>query len=214
MMRDLYIVGSGGLGRGLVDALIHDNGDHINEEFNNIYFVDDNTTGEYINGIKVRFNIEDLINITSKCLVINALGEPRIREKIQKKLNLNPHFEFPNYIDSDVKLYNNVHLGTGNIITRGAVLSTNINIGDFNLIHFNSTIGHDVTMNDYNCVYPLVSLSGYTKLGNCNMIGMCSSSLPQSVLNDYVRVGANSLISGEYASNITIVGTPAERIDR
>lgn len=209
MIRDLYIVGSGGLGRGLVDALIHDNGDQINEEFNNIYFVDDNTTGEYINGIKVRFNIEELIKITSKCLVINAVGEPRLREKIQKKLNTNPHFEFPNYIDSDVKLFNNVNLGKGNIITRGAVFSTNISIGDFNLIHFNSTIGHDVIMNDYNCIYPLVSISGYTKIGNCNMIGTGSSSLPESTLGDYVRVGANALISGNYNSNITIVGSPA-----
>lgn len=209
MKRDLYIVGSGGLGRGLVDALIHDNGDHINEEFNNIYFVDDNTTGEYINGIKVRLNIEDLINITSKCLVINALGEPRIREKIQKKLNANPHFEFPNYIDSDVKLYNNVHLGKGNIISRGVVFSTNINMGDFNLIHYNSTIGHDISMKNYNCIYPLVSLSGYTKIGNCNMIGTGSSSLPESTLGDYVRVGANALISGNYNSNTTIIGSPA-----
>lgn len=208
-MRDLYVVGSGGLGRGLVDALIYDNGDHITEEFNNIYFVDDNTTGEYINGIKVRFNIEELLNITDKCLVINALGEPRIREKIQEKLNTNPHLEFPNYIDSDVKLYGNVSIGKGNIISRGVVFSTNINVGDFNLIHYNSTIGHDISMKNYNCIYPLVSLSGYTKLGNCNMVGTGSSSLPESTLGDYVRVGANALISGSYNSNTTVIGSPA-----
>lgn len=213
-MRDLYIVGSGGLGRGLVDALVYDDGSHITEEFNNIFFVDDNTVGESINGIKVILNIDELSNITVKCFVLNTIGEPSIREKIQKKLNGNPHLEFPNYIDSDVKLYGHVNIGQGNIITRGSVLSTNINIGDFNLIHFNCTIGHDVNMNNYNCIYPLVSLSGFTTLGNCNMIGTGSSSLPQSVLKDYVRVGANSLISGRYESNITIIGTPAKRIDK
>lgn len=211
-MRDLYVVGAGGLGRGLADSLIYDNKAHIKEKFNKIYFVDDNAVGEFINGIEVRFTIDDLINNTESSLVINALGEPRVREKVQRKLNKSTYLEYPNYIDNDVKIYRNVNLGKGNIITRGVVFSTNISIGDFNLIHFNTTIGHDIIMRNYNCVYPLVSLSGYTSLGNCNMIGTGSSSLPQSSLKDNVRVGANTLISGEYDSNLTIVGSPGERM--
>lgn len=209
MMPNLYIVGSGGLGRGLADALIYDNHAHINQEFKNIYFVDDKSKGLYINEIEVKFSIEDLVNFREESLVINAIGEPKMREKIQTKLSSNKMLKFPNYIDCGVKIYRNNIIGEGNIITKGVVLSTNIVIGNFNLVHFNTTIGHDVKMKDFNCIYPLVSLSGYTTIGNGNMIGTNSSSLPASTMKDYIRVGANSLIKGNYESNITILGSPA-----
>ncbi|WP_166626735.1 acetyltransferase [Jeotgalicoccus sp. S0W5] len=211
-MVNLYIVGSGGLGRGLADALIFDNHKQIEDEFNNIYFVDDNTRGMFINDLEVKMNIDELCDFNEKCLVINALGEPKVRKNIQKRLLSNRNLIFPNYIDSDVKLYKNTQIGKGNIITRGVVLSTNIEIGDFNLIHFNCTIGHDVKIENYNCIYPLVSLSGYTSVGSGNMIGTGSSSLLGSCLNNFVKVGANSLIRGNYESNITIVGSPAIKI--
>ncbi|MFP3470748.1 hypothetical protein R0J90_11965, partial [Micrococcus sp. SIMBA_144] len=94
---------------------------------------------------------------------------------------------------------------------RGAVLSTNISIGNHNLIHFNCSIGHDVSMGDYNCIYPLTSLSGYTSLGNENMIGTGTSTLPSCKIENRVNVGAHSLLKGDYESDITVFGAPAER---
>lgn len=212
-MIDLYIVGAGGLGRGLADALMYDSKNHIEEEFGKIYFVDDSKVNTEVNGVFAKFDLNDFIGFEKECLVINAIGSPKAREEIQIKLNSNPYFRFPNYIDEDVKLYKHVNIGVGNIITRGVVLSTNIDISDFNLIHFNCTVGHDVKMGNYNCIYPLSSLSGYTGLGNGNMIGTGSCSLPQTKLEDYVNVGANSLIKGKYETGVTVVGSPAERTE-
>lgn len=211
-MPDLYLIGAGGLGRGLADALMYDDSEHIEEEFNNLYFVDDNNLYNKVNGITIRYTINEFLNLTEECLVINAIGTPILREKLQKKMNRNNKFSFPNYIDTNVKIYPHVNIGKGNIITRGVVLSTNIEIGNFNVIHFNCTVGHDVKIGDFNCIYPLTSLSGYTVLGSCNMIGTGSASLPQSKVENYVNIGANSLIKGEYESNITVAGSPAGKI--
>lgn len=213
-MPDLYIVGAGGLGRGLADALLYDKKNHIEKEFNEIYFVDDNVVSTEVNGVLVQFNLDEFLKIEKECLVINAIGSPKTRKDIQNKLNSNPYFKFPNYIDEDVKLYKHVNIGQGNIVTRGAVLSTNINIGDFNLIHFNCTLGHDVEIGNFNCIYPLSSLSGYTILGDGNMIGTGSCSLPQTILENHINVGANSLLKGKYQTGITVLGSPAERIDK
>lgn len=208
-MVDLYIVGAGGLGRGLADALIYDGKQNVEEKFNNIYFVDDNHSGSHLNGIPVKYSLDYFVNLEIKCLVINAIGSPWIRKDIQSRLEKNPNFVFPNYIDKDIKIYNHVKIGKGNIITRGAVLSTNISIGNHNLIHFNCSIGHDVIIGNYNCIYPLTSLSGYTSLGDENMIGTGTSTLPRCEIKNRVNVGAHSLLKGSYESNITVFGAPA-----
>lgn len=213
MMHDLYIVGAGGLGRGLADALLYDNKAHIKEEFDNIYFVDDNNVNTKLNGTLVRYNIDDFINVSKECLVINAIGRPSSRKTIQNKLNSNPSFIFPNYIDSDVKVYPHVTLGEGNIITRGAVLSTNIEIGDFNVIHFNCTIGHDVKMGDYNCVYPLTSLSGYFVMGDSNMVGTNSSTLSNVKLGNENNIGASALLTKSISNSKTMIGSPATEVN-
>jgi sugar O-acyltransferase (sialic acid O-acetyltransferase NeuD family) len=214
MMVDLFIVGAGGLGRGLADALLYDHKENIKEEFENVYFVDDNNMGKYINDIYVKYSIDDFLKYDKECLVINAIGTSRTRKKIQDRLNTNEKFKFPNYIDRDVKLYKNIRIGKGNIITQGVVFSTNIMIGDFNLIHFNCTVGHDVQIGDYNCIYPLTSLSGFSRIGNKNVIGTGSCTLPHSRLSDEIYVGAHSLVKGKHESGITIVGSPAKKLEK
>src|SRR5690625_279108 len=145
-MLDLYIVGAGGLGRGLADALSYDNKKNIKEEYENIYFIDDNNMGKKVNDVYIKYNIDDFVKFGKECLVINALGTASAKKEVQNKLNSNPNFIFPNYIDHQVKIYKHITLGKGNIITQGVVFSTNIDIGDFSLIHFNCTVGHDVKM--------------------------------------------------------------------
>ncbi|KIH71418.1 hypothetical protein [Salinicoccus roseus] len=211
-MVDLYIVGAGGLGRGLADALIYDNGESIEESFGDIYFIDDYQVNKTINGILVKKSIVDFINTKTECLVLNAIGEPKLRRKVQNQLSDNTLFKFPNFIDKDVKIYNNIILGEGNIVTRGVVFSTNIEIGDFNLIHFNCTIGHDVKIGNYNCIYPLTSISGYTELGNENMLGTNSSTLPSVILGNDIIVGANSLVNKNFLNEKKIYGSPAREM--
>lgn len=210
-MTNLYIVGAGGLGRGLA-ATLEKEKKSVSEDFNQMYFVDDAKYKEYVNGIFVKHNLEELLEIQEKCLVINAMGSPEMRKSIQHNLSKNTNLSFPNFIDSDVKLNAHIKMGEGNIISRGVVFSTNIEIGDFNLIHFNCTVGHDVKLKNFNCIYPLVSLSGYTDIGNNNMIGTNSSTLPRVRLKNNIIVGANTLINRDILDQKTVIGSPAREI--
>lgn len=211
-MSNIYIVGAGGLGRGLAESLLLEMEKNKIEK-NEIYFIDDNFVGKTINGVDVIDSVDNFTkNTNHKSVVYNAIGEPNSRYNVQQKLEKNNLFDFPNFIPSSVFLPPSLILGKGNIISRGTVLSANVEIGDFNLIHYNSSIGHDLKIKSYNCIYPLASLSGYVEIGNCNMVGAGSVFLPQVKIGDFNKIGANSTVTKDFGQSNVLIGTPAKNI--
>lgn len=210
---NLYIIGAGGLGRGLAESLIEEKKRGVCcIDYETIFFVDDIKVHSNVNNIYVKYNTTEFNNIEEECLVLNAIGTPLERENIQKKLLKKANFIFPNYIDSDVRTYPSIIMGQGNIITRGVIFSSNIVIGDFNLLHFGCTIGHDVKIGNFNCVYPQCAISGYTIISHSNIFGANTVTLPKVSIRNKNVVGANSFINKNILSNRKLVGSPIREI--
>ncbi|WP_173915203.1 NeuD/PglB/VioB family sugar acetyltransferase [Halobacillus sp. Marseille-Q1614] len=208
--NEIYIYGSGGLGRGVLD-LIYTINRKNGERWKMKGFLDDTNKGN-VNGYEVVGNIDSLLNMEKPVNVVLAFGNPRIKRILFEKLKYKDNIKFPNLIHPNVDVSPFNCFGQGNIISYGVALSTNINIKNFNLIHYNCSIGHDVVMGNFNSVFPLTALSGYVELGDEVEIGTNASIIPSKNIGSKTKIGAGSVVINSVPEGKKIVGVPGREI--
>ncbi|MFS0689426.1 hypothetical protein AB1K89_09295 [Sporosarcina sp. 179-K 8C2 HS] len=207
-----YIVGTGGLGRGVAETV-----KVISERDRNWTisgFIDDESSviGAYINGMKVVGDTDFLLELNTVSNVVIAIANPEVKAKIYDKLSINKNLLYPNVIHPSVHLNSSIKMGIGNIISDNVAFSANVFVGDFSLIHFNSTIGHDVQIEDYVTVYPGVNLSGYSRMKSKSQAGTNSSVLPEIIVGEGAVIGAGSMVNNNPIGYTTVVGIPAKEL--
>lgn len=208
--NDIIIFGTGGLGRGIADLISVINYD--SDKWNLLGFIDDNEDAKVVNGLRVLGGIDVLENYKKDINVVLALGIPRVKQIIYKRLSRMDNICFPNIIHPSVELSLYNQFGKGNVISKGVALSSNITLGNFNLIHYNCSIGHDISMGDYNSIYPLTALSGYVALNDGVIVGTNCTIIPNIKLEDNSIVGAGSTIIKDVKRNSKVVGVPGRVI--
>ncbi|MFD0868713.1 MULTISPECIES: acetyltransferase [Paenibacillus] len=213
-LRSLYIVGTGGLGRGIAELLKSINASDPRWIIEG--FIDDNTgtVGRKVNHLSVKGTTDRLLTVEKPSDVVLAIANPAVKERLIRKLKLNPYLSFPNIVHPRVELNEFVAMGQGNIVTEGVVFSANIQIGSFNLIHFNSTIGHDVVMEDYSTIYPGNNISGYVKIESRAVIGTNAAVLPSVRIGKDAIIGAGSVVLKDVEQGATVIGSPAKPINK
>lgn len=208
-----YIVGAGGLGRGILETINTISDRDRNWEVKG--FIDDNAEIHHksINGVDVLGGIDSLLTIESFANVILAIANPNVKATVYERLKKNGNIMFPNIIHPTVQLSHSAAIGCGNIISKNVSFSADVEIGNFTLIHFNSSVGHDVQLEDYVTVYPGVNLSGFSKMRMKCQIGTNAAILPQIIVGEEAVVGAGSLVNTDVRSRRTVVGVPATEIN-
>lgn len=204
-----YIVGTGGLGRGVLETVKLINSSNHNWDIAG--FIDDNETmGSVVNGLSVKGNTNDLLHLKEVSNVVIAIANPNIKEKIYRKLLANPNLLYPNIIHPSVFVNRTVKIGYGNIISDHVAISANVEISNFTLVHFNSTIGHDIKIHDYSTIYPGANLSGFSVFHTKSQIGSNACVLPSVTIGAEAIVGAGAVVNKNVDANTTVAGVPAE----
>ena len=212
-MKNIIIVGSGGMGREVEWLIKRINAAGFNT-YNFVGYADDTKIkGTKIGSSQVICNVEELSKYEDEIDVIIAVANPKDRKTIVEKLIKNDNIRFPNLIDPSV-IYdeNEVILGRGNIICAGTILTVNINIKDFNIINLDCTIGHDVILNDYITIYPNVNISGNVNIENNCEIGTGSQIIQKLRICENVIIGASACVVKNIDDSGTYVGVPAKKM--
>lgn len=204
-----YIVGSGGLGRGVLETLKLIMNHSRNWEMTG--FIDDNEKihGKFVNGIPILGGTNYLLQRSEISNVILGIADPDVKEKLWLKLSKNENLLFPNLIHPAINLNGTIEMGYGNIISENVSFSSNILLKNFTLLHFNSSVGHDVTIENYSTVYPGVNLSGFSNLEEKAQVGTNACVLPGVKVGESAFVGAGSVVNANVANNTIVVGSPA-----
>lgn len=204
-MKDIYIIGCGGLAKEIY-FLLRTIGGYNLKGFINHEKVDDIIFKTNVVPVILESEFLKFANNNNTNLAI-GIGNPKIIMKIIKKFN---GFSFPNLIHPSVLAdFENNEMGIGNIFAANVIMTTNIKIGNFNIFNWLVSVGHDVLIGDFNVINPSVNISGGVKIGNANLLGVNCTILQYRTIGDGSVIGASSLVTKDVLDSMTVVGVPA-----
>ena len=211
-MKDLIIIGVGGVGREA--ALIAEEINEQSQEWNILGFVDDNESVQntYINGYPVLGKSQYLQNYKEEVYVFCGISNYKVKNKIISKLKENKNIKFATLIHPSVKLNKHIKIGEGCIIYQNVIMTVNIEIGDHVIISPKCGIGHDSKIHDYVTLLWNVNVSGNVDIKEGATMGSGSTVIQGLTIGKGSFVGAGACVIRDVEDNKTAVGVPTRYV--
>lgn len=208
-MKNLIIIGAGGMGRTLYDIARESIG--FGEDFLIKGFIDDNIKAldEFENYPPILGRISEYIPSENDVFTFSIGGDSR-RKCIESLIERGA--EFINIIHKTARIGSNVKLGVGNIIAAFTTLGADCKVGDYNLIQSYTVIGHDAEIGDFNRIDTHVTCVGGIKIKNETTIHTSAVINHKVVVEDKAKVGACSFVIRKVKEGQTVFGVPAKKI--
>lgn len=192
-MRDIVIIGAGGIGREV--AWIIEEINEVKPTWNIVGFVDENSEiqGKELNGYKVLGGLEALDKLEVKPYVVVAIANCGVKKDIVGKLE--GKFDFATIVYPSVRVSKYVDIGEGSIVYPGVILTVNTRIGNHVIISGNCGIGHDTVIGDYSSVLWGSCFSGYDVVGQEAFIGVGCKIAQGIDITDGSRIATGSVVT-------------------
>lgn len=208
-MKDLFIIGSGGFGKQVIEIVELLN--VTNKAYNFKGIIDDNIEliGQSVLGYKIIGDTDYLktLSETNEVFAAIAIGDGIIREKISKKLS---NVKWENLIHPNTIVSKHITFGVGNIVCGGAVINPDCKIGNHSNINIGTTLGHDVTIDDFATLMPGCRISGNVNVGKYSMVGTGSCILQGIKISKNSIIGAGAVVLNDIDPYSVMVGNPAK----
>ena len=191
-MKDIVIIGAGGIGREVAYFIEEIN--EISPNWNIIGFIDENIEihNKDLNGYKVLGGLNALTELNVKPYVVVAIANCTVKKKIVERLE--GKFDFATIIYPTVKVSKYIEIGKGSIIYPGVILTVNTKIGNHVLLSGNCGIGHDTVIGDYSSVLWGSNFSGYDNVGESCFIGVGTKVIQGINISDGNRISAGMTV--------------------
>ncbi len=208
-MKDLIIIGAGGMGRTMYDLARESLGYGI--EFQIKGFIDDNISA--LNGF---IGYPPIVGtISAYCPEANDVFACSIgghaRRRCMESL-INRGAEFISLIHETARIGSNVKIGKGNLVGSFTIVAADAIIGDYNFIQSMTIIGHDVVVGNWNRIDSQVMMVGGIILGNYNMVHTGAMINHNVHIGNDCTIGACSFVTMDVENGSTLFSTPARRL--
>lgn len=209
-MKNLVIIGAGGMGRTIYDIARECVGYGV--EFVVKGFIDDNVSAldGFNNYPPVLGTITDYIPSENDVFTFSIGGNAR-RKCIENMILKGA--DFINLIHKTARIGSNVRLGIGNIIAAFTSIGADAKIGDCNMIQSYTVIGHDAVIGDFNRIDTHVTCVGGIKIEDETTIHTGAVINHKVTVRDNAKVGACSFVIRNVKSGTTVLGVPAKKIE-
>lgn len=206
----LFIQGSGGLGREILELAKVVNNKH--HKYDEIYFCDDWATENEKNGTKI-YKYDEVKNNFDKENIrfIIAVGEPSIRAK-EYDLKVNDGYKINTLIHPDTLVPESVKVGEGVIICKNVCISPNVSLGINSLYLAFATIGHDSNIGSHTVINNFVAIAGRCNIGSRTYIGINSPVKQKVSIGDDCIIGMGSNVLSDIPNKSIAYGNPAKVI--
>lgn len=208
-MKNLIIIGAGGMGRTLYDIARESIG--FGEDFLIKGFIDDNIKAldEFENYPPILGRISEYIPSENDVFTFSIGGDSR-RKCIESLIERGA--EFINIIHKTARIGSNVKLGVGNIIAAFTTLGADCKVGNYNMIQSYTVVGHDAEIGNFNRIDTHVTCVGGIKIKNETTIHTSAVINHKVVVEDKAKVGACSFVIRKVKEGQTVFGVPAKKI--
>lgn len=209
MSKQVYLLGGGGHGRVVLDAL-------LSCGVNVTGVIDPGLkVGDQVFGVSVMGGDEFLDRVAlASALLVNGLGANscvRSRRKLFEGLK-SRGFSFDVVRHSSSVIGRECNVGESSQIMAGAVLQSRVQIGVNTVINTRVSIDHDCIVGAHAFVAPGVVLSGDVRVGESAFIGAGAVVLPGVVIGASAVIGAGAVITKSVPDGWIVAGNPAVKI--
>jgi len=202
----ILIIGAGGMGRDVMDAV------EKNGTYRIAGFIDDIIpVGSDISGYKILGTIADLARISKDiCKGIIAIGDNWQRGKVSRKVkNAAKKFHFVNVIHPLASIARNAQIGDGAILLAETIVSSNAVMGKHTLLHIGAILGHDSELQNYGCMLPGSKVGGNVRIGQYTSLGIGATVIHGIAIGSHSFIGAGATVISNIPSNVVAYGVPA-----
>ncbi|HIZ87222.1 MAG TPA: acetyltransferase [Candidatus Coprenecus pullistercoris] len=208
-MRQLIIIGAGGMGRVMYDMARESLG--YGDEFVIKGYIDDNpdALAAFAGYPPVLSSVPDY-RIEEEDVFICSIGGAGRRQCMESVLSRGG--EFLTLIHRTARIGTGVVMGKGNMVGAFTTVAANAVIGDYNFIQSYTIIGHDVVIGDWNRIDSHVMCVGGIRIGSGAMIHTSAVLNHQVSVGDGAHVGACSFVLRDVEPGTTVMGNPARRV--
>lgn len=212
-MENLLIIGAGGIGIQIADAVEEIN--RSERQWNLRGFLDDdeNKQGIDVAGYPILGRIEDAKKFRD-CMLVLALGNSKnyyIRKRVFKKLGIDSK-RYATIIHPSATVSRHATLGHGSVVLAGARVMSNTLIGNHAFILANAYVGHDDVIQDFVTITNSASISGMSIIEEGCYIGANSSVLERIVVGKWSLIGLGSVVLKDVPAFSVVVGNPGKVI--
>lgn len=208
-MKNLVIIGAGGMGRTLFDMAHGAIG--YGTDFIIKGFIDDNQ--QALNGYNhypsIISDIKSYLPFEDDLFICSMGGSVR-KECMQRIIDKGG--EFFTMIHKTARIGTNVVLGKGNLIGAFTTIAADAVIGNYNFIQSYTIIGHDVKIGDWNRIDSHVMCIGGIVIQNEVMIHTSAVLNHNVVVESNSHIGACSFVTRRVEQGTTVFGNPARRL--
>jgi sugar O-acyltransferase (sialic acid O-acetyltransferase NeuD family) len=213
MIKNLYIYGSGSLGREVYNLA------KLLDVYNNIFLVEDDGLNQLKSENDLLISFSKLYNHLDKDKkstgeFVIAVGEPSLRKKLYEKIDNLKSFIPATLIHPSAFIADNAVIEAGTIINYGSFVSDRVQIFGNAYLQPYSVIGHDSKIGNSSVVSSFVSLGGNCKIGSEVFIGMNASLIQGISVGDHSIVGMGAVVTRSVNSEMIVAGNPAREIGR
>lgn len=208
-MRNLIIIGAGGMGRTFYDLAKESLGYGV--EYIIKGFIDDNihSLDSFENYPLIVGTVLEYLPKENDVFVCSIGGASR-KACIEKILSKGG--EFITMINKTTRIGTNVQLGKGNCIGAFTTIASDVKIGDYNFIQSNTIIGHDVVIGNWNRIDSYVMCVGGITIGNGTTIHTAAMLNHGISIGDEAHIGACSFVINNVEQGVTMFSNPARRL--
>lgn len=210
-MKNLIIIGAGGLGRQMYAWIKECPGYKVDYAVGG--FLDDNPGAlDGFHNYPPVISSLDKYKIQENDVFTLAIGDVETKKRIAQIIE-SKGGEFITIIHPDSLVYQNTQIGKGCFITPWANIGVDVSIGDFCLIQGNALIGHDVKIGNYVRIDCNVVCVGGIEIKDDVCVHTSAVINHNVVIEEGATVGAMSFVIKRVKKGTTVFGNPAKKVE-
>ena len=208
-MRDLVIIGTGGVARQAVQIV-----EDINccePTWRLLGLLDDafHPEGTTVHGVPILGDTQWLVTRTDVAVCV-AVGNPASRWRIVRRLASQSPRSYATLVHPSATIGSRSTLGSGTLVYPGVILDTDVTVGNHVILNKTCTIGHDALICEFVTISPGVNIGGAVDVQIGCDLGINSATVQGVNIGEWSILGAGAVVINNIAANTTAVGVPAK----
>jgi sugar O-acyltransferase (sialic acid O-acetyltransferase NeuD family) len=201
-MQQVIIIGAGGHSAE-IDDYVQLNKDVLNPSIQIIGFLDDNP----LNYDNYKFSAPLLGSISEHVIskdisiqYIMGIANLQYRRPIIERF-IEAGASFTTFIHPSATISPSAKIGKGVVIAPNVNIGPNVIVDDYTLINSRCSIGHDTYLGKFNFISPNVCFSGFSKVGEENLFGINSATIPGISIGNRNKIMAGMVLDKPVGDN-------------